>query len=79
MAFTNNGNDYDDKSTAFDVKEGALHKQLGIPSSETIPVSYLDQILNGDIGTTVRINGKYLTITPKLRKRAQFAKNFGHS
>ena len=55
------------------LKEGALHKQLGIKEDKKIPKTLLRKITAGKVGDTVE--GK--KITPLLKKRAQFALNFG--
>ena len=59
-----------------DLKEGALHKQLGIPEDEKIPVSLLEKILISKPGDVIKWNGKKIKVTPKLLKRARLAKTF---
>ena len=59
------------------IKEGGLHKQLGIGADKKIPASVLNAILNGKVGDTVSVGGKTVKITALLKKRANFAKNFG--
>ena len=52
-------------------KKGALHRQLGYPSHDTIPLGVLRKIMDANVGTHVR--GQ--TITPLLKKRVNFALN----
>ena len=52
-------------------KKGALHKQLGIPASQTIPKKTLNDVIKTEVGK--KSHG--VTITPLLKKRALFAKN----
>jgi hypothetical protein len=51
--------------------KGALHRQLGIPQSKTIPKKLLRDIVETPIGN--RSHGK--TVTPLLKKRSNFALN----
>lgn len=53
------------------VKKGALHEQLGLGVHEHISSALLDRIERQNIGT--HING--VTVTPLLKKRANFARN----
>jgi hypothetical protein len=55
-----------------DVKKGALHRQLGIPPGEHIPRGILREVMRADNGD--RIDGH--TVTPLMKKRANFALNF---
>ena len=63
-----------------DIKKGALHRQLGIPEDQPIPMSLLDKILlarPGDkISYTVNGQKKSIKVTPKLIRRARLAKTF---
>ena len=52
-------------------KKGALHKQLGYPESERIPVPVLQRIRLMPLGG--HIHGH--TVTPLMKKRANFALN----
>ncbi len=61
------------------IKKGALHKQLGYPEGEVIPVKELNKIIKAELDSTVKINGKEHKVTELLKKRANFAVNFGHS
>jgi hypothetical protein len=45
-----------------DLKKGALHRELGVPSSQKIPESKLDAASHSD--------------NPTLRRRANLAKTF---
>ena len=49
---------------SFDVKKGALHKDLGIPLSEPIPEKRLEQAEHSS--------------NPKIRRRAVSAEGFRH-
>jgi hypothetical protein len=51
--------------------KGALHKQLGIPASKTIPTKTLNDIIKTEVGK--KSHG--VTVTPLLKKRSQFARN----
>lgn len=53
------------------VKKGALHKQLGLGVDEHISTALLDRINRKKVGT--HIDG--VTVTPLLKKRANFARN----
>jgi len=57
------------------IKKGALHRQLGIPEDRKIPVNVLNKILSKDVGEKIKVNGKTITVTSLLKKRANFAKN----
>lgn len=50
-------------------KRGSLHRQLGIPQKEKIPVSTLKKIVGTKIGN--KANGK--TVTLLLKRRASLA------
>lgn len=58
------------------LKKGALRKQLGIKKGEKIPVSALNKILSAKTGEKVNVNGKTVTVTSLLKKRANLAKTF---
>ena len=53
------------------IKKGALHRQLGYPEGEKIPLGLLREIKSANVGTHVR--GR--TVTPLLKKRVNFAIN----
>jgi len=53
------------------VKKGALHKQLGLGVDEHISTALLDRIERQKVGTHVGD----VTVTPLLKKRANFARN----
>ena len=63
-----------------DIKKGALHKQLGIPEDEKIPMSLLEKILIAKPGdkVTYYVDGKKkeVKVTPLLQRRARLAKTF---
>ena len=66
------------KKTPFgNIKKGALHKQLGYKLSDKIPKSVLNKIIKAKIGDVLIINGKKIKITGLLKKRVNFALNFG--
>ena len=52
-------------------KPGALHRQLGISPSKTIPKKTLQAVVKAEMGT----KNHGVTITPLLKKRANFALN----
>jgi len=62
------------------LKKGALHKQLGIPASQKIPIGLLKKIVNASIGDkiTYRVGNKTVTkrITALLKRRANLALTF---
>ena len=51
--------------------KGALHRQLGIPPTKTIPKKLLHDIVGTDVGK----HSHGHTVTPLLKKRANFAIN----
>lgn len=59
------------------IKKGALHKQLGIPENEKIPITYLVAIRNAPMWKKFQLahNMKWITVTPLLKHRVQFALN----
>lgn len=60
------------------IKEGALKKQLGFKEDDRIPKSLLERIKKGKSGTSMVIKGKEMKITDMLKKRVNFALNFGY-
>lgn len=60
------------------IKKGALHKQLGIPEDQPIPMALLNKILSSAVGDVVEytVNGekRRIKVTPLLLKRASLAK-----
>jgi hypothetical protein len=57
-------------------KKGALRKQLGIHEGRNIPDGLLERIAETPIGNHVSYNGKSLTVTPLLKKRAVLARTY---
>jgi hypothetical protein len=55
--------------------KGALHRQLGIPLHEKIPMYILEHIIKSPLGHTDTINGHPVAVTPLLKKRANFLLN----
>lgn len=55
------------------LKKGALHKMLKIPEEKKIPRTLLNKLNKAELGSTV--DG--IKITPLLKKRVNFALNFG--
>jgi hypothetical protein len=53
------------------LKQGALHLQLGYPEHEHIPVPVLQRIKYMPLGGHIHGN----TVTPLMKKRANFALN----
>ena len=60
------------------IKEGALKKQLGYNEDDRIPKTLLEKIKKGKTGTSMKIKGKEMKITDMLKKRVNFALNFGY-
>jgi hypothetical protein len=56
------------------MKKGALHKQLGYGEDETIPAGIIKKIVDGEVGSKVKIKDKEHTITALMKKRANLAK-----
>lgn len=68
--------DLGQKRKPFDLKEGALSKQLGIPIEKNIPKTLLRKIDKGKVGDMVKLpSGKEIKITPLLHKRVRFVLN----
>ena len=58
-----------------DLKKGTLHRALGIPQDQEIPVSLLQSLKNKAPGQKANVGGKTISITPKLEKKVNFALN----
>lgn len=56
------------------MKKGALHKQLGYEEDEQIPAGVIKKIVDGEVGSKVKIKGEEKTITSLMKKRASLAK-----
>ena len=52
-------------------KKGALHKQLGVSATKGIPIKTLADVMKTEVGK--KSHG--VTVTPLLKKRANFALN----
>lgn len=64
------------KQKPFDLKEGALSKQLGIPEKDKIPKMLLKKIDKAKVGDMVKLpSGKEIKVTPLLHKRVRFVLN----
>ena len=61
------------------LKKGALHRQLGVPLDEKIPVGLLDVIIKAEVGDVVRNSAKVgfrrIRVTRKIERRAILARN----
>lgn len=57
-----------------DMKKGALHKALGYEGGDKIPASILNKIASAKIGTNIKVKGKEIKVTNKLKKEANLAK-----
>jgi len=57
------------------IKKGALHRQLGYTVDQKIPLGVLQTIKERGVGAHVRTPAGTLTITNKMKKRANFALN----
>ena len=59
------------------LKKGALHRQLGIPQDEKIPVTLLKKIKKAKIGETItnptKKGKRKIKVTPLLKRRANLA------
>ena len=55
------------------MKKGALHKQLGYDEDEKIPPGVIKKIIDGEVGSKVKIKGEEHTITALMKKRANLA------
>lgn len=55
------------------MKKGALHKQLSYDEDEKIPAGILKKIVDGEVGSKVKIKGEEHTITALMKKRANMA------
>lgn len=56
------------------MKKGALHRQLGYDMDEKIPDGILKRIVDGEVGTKIKVKGEEKTITALMKKRANLAK-----
>ena len=56
------------------MKKGALHKQLGYDEDEDIPAGVIKKIVDGEVGSKVKVKGEEKTITALMKKRANLAK-----
>jgi len=64
------------KPKPFDLKEGALSKQLGIAEKDKIPKMLLRKIDKAKVGDMVKLpSGKEIKVTPLLHKRVRFVLN----
>lgn len=50
------------------MKKGALHRQLGYDMDEKIPDGILKKIVNGEVGTKIKVKGEEKTITALMKK-----------
>lgn len=63
------------KPLKLDLKEGALHEQMGVKKNKNLPKSKVASLAKAKIGSTVSVDGKQQKMSVKLKKRAVFAKN----
>ena len=56
---------------SIDLKKGALHKQLGVPATKTIPKKTLQDIVKTEMGQ--KSHG--VTVTKLVKQRSVFALN----
>lgn len=63
------------KSPFGNIKKGTMHKALGIPMGEKIPVSTINSIVSKPIGETINFKGKKIKVTRALKLKGNFAKN----
>lgn len=61
------------------IKKGALHRDLGIPQSDKIPLKLLDAIIKAKAGDVIKNpttkGKKKIEVTSRLERRAIFARN----
>ena len=59
--------------------EGSLHRQLGVPKNENLPISFLAKIVLTEINKTIKnptkIGKKEVKVTRLLKRRAVAALN----
>jgi hypothetical protein len=48
---------------------------MGVKKNKNLPKSKVSSLAKAKIGSTVSVDGKQQKMTPKLKKRAVFAKN----
>jgi len=64
------------------LKRGVLHRQLGIPHNEKIPMGLLNKIISAKPGDTItnpsKLGKRKIKVTPVLEKRANLAKSLKH-
>lgn len=58
------------------MKKGSLHRMLHVPQDEPIATGILDRIHDQGVGSHVQSRGYSVPVTPKLKKKAQFARSF---
>lgn len=54
-------------------KKGALHKDLGIPADQRLPIPLLSKVAHTAAGKKVKINKKTVVVTARIKQRANFA------
>jgi len=57
-----------------EMKKGALHKQLGYEEDEDLPAGVIKKIIDGEVGSKIKVKGEEKTITALMKKRANLAK-----
>jgi hypothetical protein len=62
------------KPMKLDLKEGALHEQMGVKKGEKLPKSAVNKLASAKPGTKVKVGDKTVTASEKTKKRANFAK-----
>lgn len=64
-------------------KKGALHSQLGVPSSKKIPDALLNKIESAQVGSSITnssgAGAKRIKVTTLLKRRATLAKTYRSS
>lgn len=58
---------------SFNIKEGALSRQLGIPVKDNIPMSLLKRLVKVENGKKFMHQGKEKKMTPLLKRRVSLA------
>lgn len=57
------------------LKEGSLHRKLHVPQGSPINPNTVKKIQQQNVGTHIRSHGHSVSVTPTLKRQAQFAAN----
>lgn len=56
-------------------KSGGLHESLGVPKDKDLPKGIMEKIIKLGVGKKVKVMGKDIEITDKIRRQAQLGLN----